>query len=338
MHIERTLVIITLLSSTFHGFAQSNIEEYVKQGIQYHDSGDYDKAINTYKEALAIDPKSTLVNYEIALSYLKKENYEEVLRYSDMVLKQNKEYMLQAYMTKGSALDLLGKTKESNKLFEKAIKKLGGHYLLHYNLGLNHFKKNELGLAEENVIKAIENNPNHSSSHWILANIHHTKGNSVQTLLAVHYFLFLEPNTNRSKYAYQILQENFGGNVTKDPDKPNTINILLSANNDSQFGAAEMMISMLEASKTLEENKNKTEDEMFVENTESFFTILGELKEKKDKNIWWTFYTTFFYDVAQSEHLEVYCKYISQSSNETSKLWLDENKEKLSAFSSWLKN
>ena len=72
----------------------------------------------------------------------------------------------------------------------------------------------------------IEENSNHSSSHLMLANIHQQKGNSVQTLLAVHYFLFLEPNSKRSHEAYQILQQNFGGNVSKDKDKPNTINII----------------------------------------------------------------------------------------------------------------
>ena len=32
---------------------------------------------------------------------------------------------------------------------------------------------------------------------------------------------------------------------------------------------------MLEVSKPLEENEDKTDDEIFVENTESFFTTLG---------------------------------------------------------------
>ena len=96
------------------------------------------------------------------------------------------------------------------------------------------------------------------------------------------------------------------------------------------------MVSLLEASKSLEENEGKSEDEMFIENTDSFFTILGELKEKKNKSIWWSFYTTFFYDLAKSEHLETYCKYISQSGNENSRKWLKENDNKLMEFDTWL--
>jgi tetratricopeptide (TPR) repeat protein len=337
MRIRQSGIIFILIFSAIQSFAQSNIEDFVKEGIEYHNQGDYEKAIDTYKKALKIDPKSTLVNYEIALSYFTKGDYKEAIKYSDAVLEQDNDYLLKAYMTKGSALDMLGKTKESIKLFEKAIKKTEKHYLLYYNLALNYYKINDLDNAEKNVIKAIENNPNHSSSHLMLANMNNQKGNSVQTLLATHYFLFLEPNTNRSSEAYLMLQENFGGNVSKDSNKPNTINIMLSPNSNSQFGAAELMVSMLEASKSLEENEGKTEDEMFIENTESFFKVLGELKKEKDKEIWWTFYTTFFYELARSEHLKTYCKYITQNSNEKSKKWLNENKNKLPEFDEWLK-
>lgn len=329
---------LIILCVSIQIFAQSNIEGYVKKGVQYHDNGEYDKAIETYKKALELDPKSTLVNYEIALSYFTKGDYEKAIEYSDVVLKQKSDLMMQAYLTKGSALDVLGKTKESIKLFEKAIKETGDHYLLYYNLALNYFKTSELDKAEPNLIKAIELNPNHASSHLMLANIHNQQENPVQTLLAVHYFLFLEPNSNRSYEAFQMLQNNFGGNVTKDTDNPNNINILLSPNDDSQFGAAELMISLLEASKSIEENEGKTEDEMFIENTDSFFTMMGELKKKENNDIWWAFYTTFFYALANSEHMETYCKYISQSGNENSQKWLVENETKLINFDTWLKN
>ncbi|MCX2745313.1 tetratricopeptide repeat protein [Mangrovivirga sp. M17] len=333
-------VIIFLAAVLFlspEAIAQSDIEKFVKEGIQYHDKGEYEKAIETYEKALELNPESSLVNYEIALSYFEKGDYKAALQYSDVVLKQNKDHMLPAYIIKGSALDMLGKTKESIKLFNKAIKKSGEHFLLYYNLGLNYYKINELDNAEENIIKAIELNPSHSSSHLILASIHNEKGNTIQTLLASHYFLLLEPNSQRSPEGYAILQKRFGGNVTKDENEVKTINIMLSSNDDSQMGAAELMVSMLEASKSLDENKGKTDDEMFVQNTEKFFKILGELREKKNKEIWWNFYTPLFYEIAKSEHLEAYCKYITQSGNENSKKWLLENPDQLKAFGDWLK-
>jgi len=335
---KKPIIFFALLLFVFTlGTAQSSVEDIVKEGIGYHDKGEFDKAIEAYKKALKLDPQSTLVNYEIALSYFGKQDYEKALEYSDAVLKQKKDYIVQASMIKGSALDVLGKTQESIEFFKNVIAESEGHYLLYYNLGVNYYKIGELDKAEENFISAINLNVNHNSSHWLLANIHDQRGNPVQTLLALHFFLFLEPDTQRSQTAYEMLQKNFGGNVKKDKDKPNTINITLqSLDEKNEFSTVELMISMLEASKSLEDNKDKSDDEMFVENTSSFFSMLGEMNKEEYKDIWWTFYTPFFYELAKSDHMEAYCKYITQGSNEAAAKWLNENEDKFKAFGAWL--
>ncbi|MEL6634019.1 MAG: tetratricopeptide repeat protein [Bacteroidota bacterium] len=319
-------------------FAQSTVEDYVKEGIRYHDNGAFDQAIDTYQKALELDPKSPLVNYEISMSYFSKGDYEKAIEHADIVLKQKDDLMMQAYLIKGSALDNLGEVRESVKLFEKAIKKTGEHYLLFYNLGLVHYKLSDWEAAEENILNAIDLNSNHPSSHLILANIHNQRGNKVQTLLASHFFLLLEPNSSRSLEVYQMLQTHFISNVARDADKPKEINIFLPAGGSEEFAAVELMISMLEASKSLEDNEGKTEDEMFVENTASFFKMMGEMKKKKSTGIWWTLYTPLFDDIARSGHIETYCKYISQSGNENSQQWLEENETRLDEFADWLKN
>jgi len=178
MRLKLSTLILVLIFFSIQCFAQTDIETLVNEGIQYHDNGDYIKAIEIYKKALELNPKSTLVNYEISFSYLKKGDFSEAIKYADVVLEQDDDYKLQAYITKGSALDMIGKTNESIILFKEAILKTEGHFLLYYNLDLDYFKINELDLAEGNIIKAIEMNPNHSSSHLMLANINNQKGNS----------------------------------------------------------------------------------------------------------------------------------------------------------------
>lgn len=317
--------------------AQTNIEDLVREGIQLYDNGDYNKAIEVYKKALELEPKSTLANYELALTYFTTGDYPKAIEHSDIVLKQKSDYIIQAYITKGSALDQLGKTKESIKLFEKAIKQTEGHYLLYYNLALNFYKIKDFEQAEENVIKAIETNANHSSSHFLLANIHYEKDNTVQALLSTHYFLFLEPNSSRSKIAFDMLQEKFKGNVSKDAKNPNEISISLLLDDDGEFAAAELMISMFQVSKLSDENKEKSEDDLFVENTKSFFKVLGELKKDDKKGFWWDFYIPFYDNLAKSKHIETYCKYITQSGNANSEKWLNEHETQLMDFDKWLK-
>lgn len=317
-------------------FGQGSVEGFVKKGIDYHDKGEYDKAITSYQRALKLEPKSPLVNYEISLSYFKKGNYAKAIEYSDVVLDQRGKYMLEAYLTKGSALDVQGKAKESIKLFKKGIRRTKGHYLLHYNLALTYFKLKEYKDAEESIVEAIDANPRHGSSHLLLANLHSMQDHSAQALIALHYFLFLEPSTARSKEAYKLMQRHFGGNVSKDPNDPNTISINLAVNSDTEFGALDLMISLLIATNNIEENAEKTDDQLFIDNTRSFFKMMGEMSTKKKKGIWWTFYAPFFYDIAESEHMPAYCYYISISGNENAQAWLEAHETEMQEFKDWL--
>ena len=53
------------------------------------------------------------------------------------------------------------------------------------------------------------------------------------------------------------------------------INVVVPMDKDPGFGAAEMMISLSKASNTLEENKSKPDLELFAENNDKLFKILG---------------------------------------------------------------
>jgi len=336
---KKQILILGMLLFSGLIYSQTKVDSLVQAGIQYHDNRQFDKAIEVYKAALEIEPASPLVHYEIALSYMQAKDYKNSIKHCDLVIKQNDKYLLMAYITKASSLDYMGQPREAIKLFEKGIKKFGDHHLLYYNLGYTYYNLNEYDKAEEALVNAINTKPNHSSSHLLLGFLMSDKNQRVQSALSLHYFLFLEPNTERSKTAYNLLQKEIGGNVQRDIDKPNQINIFIDpSQSDSDFGPADMMLSMLEASKTIEENKSKTEDELFIENTTSFFKILGELKKKKYKGLWWKFYVPFFYDMAKSSHMDTYCYYISQSSNTAAIEWLENNAMRTDEFDQWLRS
>jgi hypothetical protein len=329
-------IILLLLLSFNHLNSQDDINTLVENGIVFHDEGNYEKAIETYKKALEIDPKSSLVNYEISLSYFYNQDYQNAIKHSDIVLKNNDKHQKEAYITKGSSLDNLGKTKASIKLFKKAIKKYDD-VLLYYNLALNYFKLEDLENAEDIVTKGIAIDKSHPSSHLILGYINYNNNKRTQSLLNLHYFLFLEPTSGRSTEAGKLIQEMMRSNVSKDPNKPNTINVsLVFPSGDNEFGSAEMMLSLLEAAKTTERNKDKTEDELFIDNTRSFFNILGELNTDKKKGIYWNIYIPFFYNIAQSEHMDAYSYYVMQAVNPYATAWFEVNKDQLDAFDTWL--
>lgn len=330
------LIFGLLLLSTFL-YSQISVDSLVEVGIQYHDNGEFIQAIETYKTALDIEPNSPLVNYEIALTYMYAGDYQNAIKHSDKVIKKNDKYLLQAYLVKGSCLDYLGKTKESIKLFKKGIKKFGDDHLLYYNLGYNYYNIKEFDKAEKAFIKAINTKANHASSHLFLGYLMYEKNQRVQSLLSLHFFLLLEPNSERSQNAYNLLQSQLSGGVEKNQEEPGKIDIFLSPDQlKSEFGTIDMMITILEASKSLEENEGKSDDQMFIENTTSFFKILGEHKTKENTGFWWDFYVPFFYLIAESEHIDTYCYYISQSTKETAVDWLKENEKRVTDFAKWL--
>jgi len=313
---------------------QDRIDSLVRLGIQFHDDGEFEKAIAVYKEALRIDPKSTIVNYEISMTYRQSGESRKAIRHSNIVIRQKKEDLLLAYISKGSALCDMGKTKKAIKLYKKAIAKYGADHLIYYNLGVSYLRLKDYKNAELAYINEITTNPTHKSSHHGLAVLKSIQHQKVQSLLSLYFFLLLEPASMRAEIAYTLLKQQLEGNFQKDDENNEIKNPL---NEESEFAPVELMLEMIKMSNSLEINKDKTPEELFIDNTKAFFLVLGELSEvEKKDNIWWNFYVPFFYDLAQSEYLDVFCYFISISSNKKAKEWIESNDERFNAFMNWL--
>jgi tetratricopeptide (TPR) repeat protein len=337
-----------LLSSSLSFLAQSTeeVQQLITRGIEYHDSGQFEEAISTYQEALDIDHTNATANYEIAFSYASLRDYDNAIKHCNKVIKQKKGDPTMAYVTKANCLDKQGYSKKAIKVYKKALKKTGHHYLIHYNLALTYFKLKDFDKSIENTIAAIENNPGHASSHILLGYSQMSLGNKTQTILALNYFLLLEHDTKRSAEALKIFNDKIIGDVTSSQDGNNkTINISISPNTDEGFMAAELSLSILQATKgTLldgaEEDEIETEmsdQEYYVYKITSFYQILGELKEAKNEGLFWDFYVPMFYKIANSDHMETFC-YLFSSNDEESAIWIEENEDALIDFAEWLQN
>ncbi|RIJ47701.1 tetratricopeptide repeat protein [Maribellus luteus] len=331
----KLLITISLIFICGYIFGQNQeIENLVKEGIEFHDKGEYKKAIEIYQKALKIDPNSSLVNYEIAFSYFSDKDYKNAESYSKKVIDLNDGNILAAYITYGNALDMQGQTKKAIKYYEKAMKDFD-YYLLYYNYAITCFNSGETDKAYDSVLKAINNNSSHASSHLVLSKIMEKKGSRIKAMLPLYFFLLLEPNSSRSAIEYQTLRNYIDHGVSQTSEK--NIDVVVPMNNDPDFGAAEMMISLSKASNSLEENKGKSEFELFAENNDGLFKILGELK-KDNSGFWWDFYVTFFYEIANNDLTKPYSYYISLSKGEEINKWIEDNKAEFEKFENWANN
>ncbi len=318
-------------------YAQDDIQTLVDAGIELHEEGKYQEAIETYKKALKIDKNSWFANYEIAFSYFALKEFEKAIKHCEISIKSDKNNAYYSYIVLGSSYDMIDKPKKAIRAYEKGIRKFPDVFLLYYNLGLTHYRLGEFKKAEDRIIKGLQLNPNHSSGHLLLAYLNYEKSGRVKTLLALYNFLVLEPDSQRAKKAYEILQEMMQYGVEVEGDKKINLTIPLGKDDDD-FGAAEMMISLMQANNNTEENKGKSKQQLFFENSESLFKLLGELNESgKKKGFWWEFYVPFFNEMAENEHVEAMCYYIQiPEENETVNKWLDDNFKKVEALGEWL--
>ena len=231
---------------------------------------------------------------------------------------------------------MLGKHEHAINAYDEGLTTFPDSNLLNYNLAFTSYNIKDYDKAEKAAINAIIAKTTHGSSHILLALIMKAKDQRVKSLLATYNFLMLEPNTKRTKIHYNSLKNQLGQGVEKKDENNINLNIPLNSTNDSEFGAAEMMVSLLAASQFTEENNNKTEMESFVETTNKFFSILGELKNE-NKGFWWDFYVTFFYDLVKTNNCEAFSYYISQSSDQDKiEKWFAENPHKMQEFKKWM--
>ena len=315
--------------------AQLSVRDYIDTGIRLHDAGKYQQAVDAYKKALEIDPKSTDVNYEISFSYFKLGEYKKSIKHADIVIKQNKDHLAAAYINKGSSLDNMGKVKSAIKVYEEGIRKTSNQQMLYYNLAITHYKAKNYEDSEKAVIQSIKRNPSHPSGHALLSNLQSLKGNDVKTIMASSYYLLLAPQSPVAPVSLNLIKELVEGKIIKDE---NTFTIQANGSDD-EFDAVLLSMSLLKAFSSLDTTRlSMTEKEKFIQQTTTLFEIIGNLDRENKKGIWWELYAPFFGDLAETDFMETFCNYISISVDEEAKKWLKENEEKLKLFGKWADN
>lgn len=325
------LIFFACLSIT--GYSQNVvITDMIAQGIKLHDRGDFKDAIEMYKKVLVLNPASAQAHYEIASSYFSARDYENALKHSNKVIGINTEYIDQAYIIKGSAYDNLGKPLEALNTYKKGIEKYKTNYLLYYNLALTSFNLKEYSNAEDALQQSLKINPSHASSHFLLGINMLMLEERVKAILAIYNYLLLEPKSKRTASALITLEEELQKGRKKDNEKSAVT--IPAKKDDDEFYTAELMLGLFGSSKTNETNKLKSGNELFAENTNALFTILGELKKDK-KGFWWDFYVDYFNTLAVNKHTEAFCYYIAQSKDDAYNKWLEGNRPKIEAFSEW---
>ena len=360
-----SLTTLLLFISLIHAFAQQSgdIQELIEKGIEHHDAREYKQAIESYEEALKIDPESMIATYEIALSYLALRDYKNASEYSTKVIdSKDKDLLVSAYGVKSESLAEMGKVDEAIRLLDEALRKNGDDYYLHFNLALNYFNKGDLDKTILHVDKALGLSKSQSGAYLLSAYALNDKDIWVQSILSFHIFLLMEPDSHRSKNAFEeMLQLMQVKEITEKPVERSFIQQQLQRQTQPKDSSSvakktppltnihginrELLYNEIE--KTKDSLKNVTIDSLeidtletelytkFREVTRTFFTVLSEENDGTKNEFIWNFHVPIVTKILNSDYFDTYCRYISVAYFPESLEWWENNQESAAKFVRW---
>ncbi len=313
-----------------------DLETIISRGIGEYEIGNYEEALNFFKQAYKYDKTSDIACYELALAYLALNDNVNAAMYSGKILtRKGAEYKEDAYLINGSAWDNLGREHRARKIYKEGIKKYPGNYLLRYNMALSLFNSKQYDEAQEYAISAVEIQPDHGSSHLLLAYIMFDKGQRVKSMLPLYYFLLIEQDSDRSTTAYDLLTSLWNQGITLQGRKE--IRLVNAGYKYSDFGSAELAISLMKAA---EESNDDIElqNELinFAKNNDSLFKLLSESAIDKE-GFWWEFYVDFFTKIEENNLAEPFSYFISSCKhNQDVLMWLSDHHKEFQRFTAWM--
>jgi tetratricopeptide (TPR) repeat protein len=309
---KKHLLILIGLFFSLSGFSQPS-DSLIRKGVSLQQRGEYSQAIRYYQEVLRQHPDHSQAHYELALSFFSLKDYDSSLEHSEQALAGPVSPIHKgAYLVKGSSLDNLGRPEAARQVYQEGIRIFPDNYLLYYNLGLSHFNSQGFEDAALAIEQALRINPNHASSHLLMAHTMVKLNHRVHAVLAAYYFLMLEPESSRAPTTLAMLHSLMKMDVKTSRNQEVTID-LKRANSQDDFAQAELMLTTLGATHNLSQNKLKTASELFAEHTRAFFSVLGN---EQAGDFWHDMYANFFGAMANRGHAQAFAYHVSRSSSD----------------------
>jgi tetratricopeptide (TPR) repeat protein len=283
----------------------------IKEGIGFHDRGEFESAVRKYKQVLAENPWEVTALHELAFSYFVSKNYQEALSTAREGAQCKSNLLPRFYMMMGNALDELGKGEEAIQTYRAVIKQNPGVALLHYNLAVSLRRAGKQSEAKAALQNSLHLDPSHASSHVLLAGIYRDLGYRVPAILAYSRFLELEPSTPRGGQVFPNLQKLLTAGVARG-EGPTKILVTVSdskaTKGEGDFAAAELMISMLLAADMMIEKSpeaTKKPGSPFEKLVSIYSSLAEALKNSKPKGGFAAdYYAPYFVALAGAGHTE----------------------------------
>jgi tetratricopeptide (TPR) repeat protein len=327
--------------------AQNNeqVAKLIQEGIAFHDRGEYEEAIKKYDAALDLDKNNFDALYEKSFSLYAQRKLKECINISKDLLKKFSDHpnITAVYMQYGSALDDFGKSKDALEIYDEAIGKFPNEYLLRFNKGLTLMKLNKNDEALQCYQSSLKLQPLHSSSN-LYTGMLLQNSNRIPAILAYSAFLAIEPQTKRSKDAFDRISSIMGANIKKEGNNTTIfLDALMLGNKkekkENDFSSVEMIFILMSATDGNKEMDSiaKTPADKLSFKLQMLINSLGN-NLKDGKGFYWEHYVPFFAEMKEKKHVGTLAHLMyRQSDDAENNKWLEENEKAREEFYDWLK-
>lgn len=316
--------------------------QLLREGVGLHDGRDYDGAIAKYQEILKENQDDIEAIYELGFSYFMKRDYRKSLEIGYRGAQYKSSLLQRFYVLIGNNLDHLGQSDKAVKVYRQGIKRFPDEVQLHYNLAITLLAANKPDDAKKALKQAVYVGPEHPSSHAALCQIYQRGNYKIPALMAACRFLVLEPNTTRSEAALRLVKDLLESGA-KRGSEPNQISVMIDASgktDEGDFTATTAALSLLSATRFLEESKGKDPTRLLVNTLSTLLAIMSEGEsDKKNSGFALQYYQPYFSEMAKRKLVEPFCYYIAQSAkSEEVSQWLAQNAGRVREFLAWSKS
>jgi hypothetical protein len=144
--------------------------------------------------------------------------------------------------------------------------------------------------------------------------------------------LMMEPQSQRSAEANNYIKNILNYGIKKTGEKSVTLSI---SPNENESGNLVIPISVLAAT---DGKKNLTPTDSLALQLKSVFQVTGELEAKKQASFYLNYLAKYFADLAHTENMPAFTRYISLSTNKDESLaWFKAHQQEVTDFSKWVK-
>lgn len=207
------LIVLFALFSVSTALAQKpdaqgpgDAQQHYRAGVSYYDSGDYEKAIEAYKQALQLSPNSEEVYYHLGMAYGSLGRYKEAIAAYNRAIRINPDYAA-AYYNLGHAYSNLKQYDRAIRAFRQAIHYEPDNIEAYFALGYAYFDSRKDAEAAAAFEEAIRRKPDNPYAYFNLGLLYFPNGPHAKAVDAFTQAILRDPRYSEAYYhrAYAYL-------------------------------------------------------------------------------------------------------------------------------------